>query len=858
MSNTVTQILSEEHNIHTQAGKKGICPFCQKSKTFSITRDDAMGKCFHPNCLKIILPNNNNKNDKQGIYNLFNEIYEVFHQTLLNQKKHGKKKNAYSYLIEKRRIHPKIVKDSMLGVVPKNFSTKTLFSDLIQTTKKAIKDEKRARKGNPGRPPKKDFDLKEWLVSLNEIRRKLEACLVNCSGWLCFFYTNEKQQITSIRFRKPYSKIFISFKPFTRAGLFGLNLFQLNLSKKKNVFDNHLVVMEGEFNLLQLQSLYRRIKKENYLNVTAVGGVNGADLKSVKFIDGSPTICFDNDSGKAGFALVENARKTMSVTCFTTPETNSDLDEYIRFFGKNYMKAWKKIKLLHANSKSYFRDYKGIKDEILFVRKNQGMPKLTNLEIKNQVAKMIQEDLSERGNFYKSEGPKLYFFSTEDKTLIEINKDTFDLALKINDYGINRADGIYNYLFEALLAGCYRNGIETRVYKLAYYNKETFTVYLSNFKNQIYRVSPIGIDLVDNGTDGVLFLTEQGAIPFEISEYKDTECLLNKIIISTINFENDKLTCSERRLMFTFWFFSLFFESIMPTKPILAILGPKGSGKSMTLRKVGLLLYGEGFNVMPLTPDVKDFDAAITNNYFVAIDNADTKVRWLDDKLATVSTGGTLKVRHYYSNNNLLELRVRCFLAITSRKPQFGRDDVADRLLMMKVKRFSKFSNETKFLEEVIKNRGQLINEVLHNLQEITKALKKYNDHKLSGNFRMADFADFATKISRYAGVEKTVRNIFRKLQDEQIAFSLESDPIFELLLEWAEKHPKQEVTNKVLCRELSALAENHGLNFPYKGKERSFSQAMSQLRPQLKIFFKISKRKAGARKEYFTFEPIG
>ena len=193
----------------------------------------------------------------------------------------------------------------------------------------------------------------------------------------------------------------------------------------------------------------------------------------------------------------------------------------------------------------------------------------------------------------------------------------------------------------------------------------------------------------------MLFQTDSIAQPFlvrlqDFEDYRKTlsSSPLHEIVISKINFVKDFLEPDQRRFLFVIWLLSLFFIELFPTKPILVFLGEKGSGKSITNRKVGTLLYGEGYNVMPLPSDSKDFDAAVTNSTFVAIDNADSPCKWLNDRLATIATGGTLKRRAYYTTNSLVDYPVECFLAITSRSPNFRRDDNADRSLMMKVKRF--------------------------------------------------------------------------------------------------------------------------------------------------------------------------
>jgi hypothetical protein len=300
----------------------------------------------------------------------------------------------------------------------------------------------------------------------------------------------------------------------------------------------------------------------------------------------------------------------------------------------------------------------------------------------------------------------------------------------------------------------------------------------------------------------------------------------------------------------------LFFESLMRTKPILAFIGPKGSGKSITNRKVGMLMFAEHFDVMPLTNDQKDFDAAITNSAFVAIDNADTKRDWLEDRLATVATGGSIKKRDYYTTNTLVEIPAHCFLAITSRTPHFRRDDVADRLLIMKVERYETFRAEKALLDEVLQNRDRIMSEVVRHLQRVVQALQAEQEADDSGIFRMADFAAFAMKVARHAGIETQMKAIFEKLTSEQSAFALEGDPIFELLRTWASQNQGREVTNKDLCTELTEVAEKTKVEFPYKGKVRAFAQRMSQLRSNLKEFFIITERPAGGHKTLFSFTP--
>ncbi len=294
----------------------------------------------------------------------------------------------------------------------------------------------------------------------------------------------------------------------------------------------------------------------------------------------------------------------------------------------------------------------------------------------------------------------------------------------------------------------------------------------------------------------------------------------------------------------------------MPTRPILVFYGNKGSGKTTAMRKVGVLLYDKSFNVMPLTKEQKDFDAAACNSHYLVIDNLDKKVDWLEDRLATIATGGNLKVRKLYSDYNWLDLPVKCFLTITTRNPAFGRDDVADRLLIMDLARFSDFKNESDLLAELVGMKNQIMYEVIQNIQEIIIALKENKDLKFKHRFRMADFADFATKIGKYAGIEKQIKTAFIKLAEKQVKLVEERDPMLELLFEWVEKNSDQEVTPMELCEQLISLSEESGVKFPYRGKKLSFCQKFRSFLKTWKKYFDIEFYSGGGHKKLYTFTP--
>jgi P4 family phage/plasmid primase-like protien len=376
MSTSVSTLLAEKYGIDIRPGGKAECPFCGHT-TFSVKRDDTIGKCFHPSCGRFITPRSNERCYENGLHLVMEEIYQDFHAHLLAQATNTARDNAYTYLVCERRVHPQVVVDSMLGAVPPGYDCASKFDPVIAAIEDGTKfkqGESNSANGDAAQPGGHELEL------LIEARDKFRNCIQGSAGWVAFFYTDPHHHIVAVRFREPYSKRILYFKPQkTSAGLFGHGLFGQNQPEGHSSLDEHFIVMEGEFNQLQLQSLSLRrgaaIKQNaGYIFACSVGGVNNADYEAIHRTSSRPVICYDNDSNGAGFALVDGARKIMSVHAFTTPISDSDMDQYIRYFGNDHSAAWEAVKSLVAGRNAFPRAYSGTGRE--FFREKTFIPKL--------------------------------------------------------------------------------------------------------------------------------------------------------------------------------------------------------------------------------------------------------------------------------------------------------------------------------------------------------------------------------------------------------------------------------------------------------------------------------------------------
>jgi P4 family phage/plasmid primase-like protien len=369
MTRTASQILLEDFHITIRPGAKGECPQCHNSH-FSVKGDDTLGKCFYPPCGYFLTSGHDN--GRPSVTRVLTAIYHDFHQDLLRLA--SGHQNAYTYLRDERGIHPQVLADGMLGSVPSGYDVTPYFQPVLddaQAALTALQGQKR------GRPPKQLDQAEKRLTALQEAHQKLVDCLAHRAGWLVFFYCDASHRPVALRLREPYSHTFVSFKPGI-AGLFGRELFTPFANPAHQSLNDFLLVVEGEFNALQLQSLTIRYEETTgqtlgYVNVCAAGGVTVADVGSIAHTVQHPIICYDNDTNQAGFELVKRIQKAMPVEACTTPLSwgaKSDLDSYICDFDQDHIAAWEAVKALIAARQPYGRTYTGRGEEFFDVPVN--------------------------------------------------------------------------------------------------------------------------------------------------------------------------------------------------------------------------------------------------------------------------------------------------------------------------------------------------------------------------------------------------------------------------------------------------------------------------------------------------------
>ena len=492
-----------------------------------------------------------------------------------------------------------------------------------------------------------------------------------------------------------------------------------------------------------------------------------------------------------------------------------------------------------------------IKAQIEEIRKNKYEKAF---RIKRQVSDLVIDDMREHGRFYRTPTDQYYWFSRDFKRLCEVGDKFFEQL--VNDrYGLNKSEVEYEYLIADMETEAGRRGKKSDVYRFAYYDKENHVLYIDRNDFQMYRLNGKSIELLPNGADGVLFITDPQNEPFELKNIGESE-YLRPLIIDPTNFvqgEHVNLNPDEQRYLFQIWLYTLFFEELQPTKPIQVFLGAQGSGKTTRQRSIGVWFFGQRFNVQGIGGE-DDFIATITHNYFAVFDNVDAYKDWLNDRLAQAATGQRIEKRELYTTNRLVRYYPRCFLSLNSREPKFKRPDVVDRLLLFRVQRLEKFVSESRLIGEIQKYRNELWTEMLIDLNQIVAALKEDNEPFLSQH-RMADWAELGWRIAKTQDAGDYFVQLLEKMNREQSQFVLEEDPIFLCLDIWVNKPGNQgrQVTASTLYYDFQIIAEQEKISFTFKSA-KSFGRRLHSILSNLEEFFNVEAKKTD--RWYYILRP--
>jgi len=470
---------------------------------------------------------------------------------------------------------------------------------------------------------------------------------------------------------------------------------------------------------------------------------------------------------------------------------------------------------------------------------------------KRQLSAMVTDRLLELGKFYRIEEVEdLYYFHDAERELYLIGSLAFRALLR-ELFGINAKEPAWAHVEEDLTTHCKRRGKPTRAYVFAHYDKVGCKLYVRRDRRSMFRLDGSeDIEVVDNGTDGILFLESEGD-PIE-PDFDFTGSPVREHLVDIINVADAD---AGRRDLYHCSIYGLFFEELQPTKVIVLVTGIRGSGKTSVGKALKRALFGPGAKVELGLSDKEDaFWAMACGKYVVCIDNLDEGKPWLGSAIATVATGGKVQRRKLFETNTLVEYTPRCFLMITSRNPEcFTRDDVTDRLLLIEVERREKFKPESVIEDEVDAARRAIWGELLTNLNRIVAELKE-GGGVADGEFRMADFARLAMLTGPIIGVDK-VEEKLKALEVAKDDFILRDDRLVEALEGWIAANPEHvPIRSGELFKDIVEREKLMQREF-YIKSPRTFGTKLRNIVPSLKDRYDVDVTDGGKNTKAYQFK---
>jgi len=367
-----------------------------------------------------------------------------------------------------------------------------------------------------------------------------------------------------------------------------------------------------------------------------------------------------------------------------------------------------------------------------------------------------------------------FHYSETTHRLERVQSDAF-LAWLSEWTGVNRATRLFAFIQREVETVALSEKRSTPVLPESYWTARNGAFYVSNGDGHAVKVTAEGVHLVDNGTDGVLFMAGATCAPWKLLPGGGASILERSRL-----FTDSNIATPEGRLLFALWLYSL--PSNPKTKPVLVAVGDVGSGKTK-LTKAAAVLFG----IPDVTAKVEegnegDFWPALHAGGLFVLDNADTRCRWLPDALAAAATDGCSRRRRLYTNAENVTLRANAWCAVTSSNPAFGGDaGLADRLLVVRLERRELATADAELLAEVAANRDAALTHVVHTLRA---AFADGTPTPDGLNLRHPDFASLAVRIGRALGQGDAALAALRAAESAKSGFCLENDGATAALLE--------------------------------------------------------------------------
>lgn len=357
-----------------------------------------------------------------------------------------------------------------------------------------------------------------------------------------------------------------------------------------------------------------------------------------------------------------------------------------------------------------------------------------------------------------------------------------------NTFGLNPTEHEHQYVAAGLTVYGRAITAQTEVGSLSYYDERVNTMLLHTGRKDVIKITSDSVETISNG-NGVLFPWIPDCEPYYpvLGQQQSTWADEMFSIRNGVD-----LTPDEASALLRCWFLFLLFRQASSARPVLALLGQPGSGKTTTGKKLYSLIYGSRKKISIIS-NTDAFDNTVSTNPFVLFDNADTYKVWLPDAIAQMAAATDSQKRKLYTDNDTFIMQRDAMIALTAHNPRFLRPDVVDRLVLINLARYpdTDFMVENELIYGILRKRNILWGQVVNDIQLI---LNEPHQHDTMSHMRISDYVSFGEWFARALGIMSQFTSGLRKIHKAQKTTDLEEEQMLvSALVTYANKSSTRE-----------------------------------------------------------------
>jgi len=409
-----------------------------------------------------------------------------------------------------------------------------------------------------------------------------------------------------------------------------------------------------------------------------------------------------------------------------------------RELAKDVLNAEQKVKIKPV-------DIKGRIDQVRI----QPVPSVPGgaLYKRRQILDAVMFTMRNTGQFCKVVAGIPYFVPVDSGRPIPLTAGSEHLrALLHLKYGINSADPEYKHVHDGVIDEGISIENEIQESTLSFY--QNHKLWFHSGRKEILEITADSVQTKNNAECGVLFPWHEIYEPFTVDLHAP-DIDWGEVVFGDLHNTSNMAPVHARALLKSWLIFSLF-RSQVSNRPILAFFGPPGAAKSTIPHRIYALLYARRLAVGGVT-GASDFDTTCAKLPIYCIDNLDTYVGWIIDKLAQAIGNIDVVKRKLFTDVDMIRMRRQAMLIVTAHQPKFTREDVTSRLLLIRMNKIADdaLQGETAMIDKIIRYRPQLWGTILRDVQTVLRT-PEFTDSTIK--WRIEDFCIIGEWIAHALG----------------------------------------------------------------------------------------------------------